>query len=124
PPDLEAVPTQSGVFARPTEASGSALIEIWLTAPAAIEHQPTEGQDRGEWLHLQGWLPRVGAAGVTAVGDRVENAVLLPAGPAFEVVVTGDVGSAARLRVVAYAIETHGGTAILMIQGAPEVMDQ
>lgn len=123
PADLEGVDTTSGVFAKPTEASGSALIEVFVTGPAALT-QPSGDEPRGDWLHSQGWLPRVGARGVTEVGERTENPVLLPAGEALEVIVTADVGETAQLRVVSYAIESDVGSGILFIQGAPAVMDQ
>ena len=123
PADLEGVDTTSGVFAKPTEASGSALLEVFVTGPGAV-NQPDGDEPRGDWLYNQGWLPRVGAAGVTEVGERTENALLLPSGEALEAIVIADVGEQAQLRVVAYAIDTEFGSGIVFFRGAPAVMDQ
>jgi len=50
--------------------------------------------------------------------------VLLPSGPALEVVVTTDPGEQRELRVVTYGIQTSEGVAVIMMRGAPAVMDQ
>jgi len=123
PPDLKPYAAQSGVRGEWSQASGTALVEVWATAPTAVD-QPDDPSHLRPWLEKLGWIPRAGFGGVAAVTDERERNVLLPSGPALEVVVTTDPGEQRELRVVTYGIQTSEGVAVIMMRGAPAVMDQ
>lgn len=122
-PDLRPYAAQSGVRGEWSQVSGTALVEVWATAPTAID-QPDDPNHLRPWLEKLGWIPRAGFGGVAAVTNDRERNVLLPAGPALEVVVTTDPGEQRELRVVTYGIQTAQGVAVIMMRGAPAVMDQ
>ncbi|MCC6618700.1 MAG: hypothetical protein IT341_06635 [Chloroflexi bacterium] len=123
PPDLKPYAAQSGIRGEWSQASGTALVEVWATAPTAVD-QPDDPDHLRPWLEKLGWIPRAGFGGVAAVTDERERNVLLPSGPALEVVVTTDPGEQRELRVVTYGIQTSEGVAVIMMRGAPAVMDQ
>lgn len=124
PPDLRAQVTDSGVRAQWTRASGTALIEVWVTAPAALDQPADPDGPLRPWLEGLGWVPTSGSGGVINLTVDSQGEVLLPSGSAVEIVVTTDPGTEAELRVVTYGIRTPEGVAVIMVRGAPAVMDQ
>lgn len=124
PPDLRPQQTENGVRAQWSQVSGTALIEVWVTAPAAVEQPDDINGDLRPWLEQLGWVPKPGFGGVAEVADDTQREVLLPSGTATEVVVTTDPGRQTELRVVTYGIRTTQGLAVIMVRGAPGVMDQ
>jgi len=124
PPDLRPQATQNGVRAQWSQVSGTALIEIWATAPAAIDQPEDLDGDLRPWLEGLGWVPRPGFGGVAVIADDTQREVLLPSGTATEIVVTSDPDQQTELRVVTYGIRTAEGLAVIMMRGAPAVMEQ
>lgn len=124
PPDLRPQETENGIRAQWSQVSGTALIEVWVTAPAAVDQPDDIDGDLRPWLEQLGWVPRPGFGGVAAIADDTQRDVLLPSGTATEVVVTTDPGQQTELRVVTYGIRTSEGMAVIMIRGAVGVMEQ
>lgn len=116
PPDFVASFTADGVLAQPAAQDGASSLEVWAHGPGSLP-QPTGGETLRSWLETAGWVPIAG--GVTTIGDQTEREVLLASGPALQVTVTVQPGTAEEGRVVVYAIQTETGIAILRFIASP-----
>ena len=123
PADLGVIFTGAGVMAQRAMPDDEARLEVLALGPADVFPQPRTGEQVRTWLEQQAWVPVAGEGGVTQVADRTEREVVLPAGRALEVATTVMPGSPDEGRVVAYAIATEGGLAILRFVGRRVAMN-
>jgi hypothetical protein len=123
PPDLIPTALPREVLAQaPMAAAGFTPIEIWAIGSPGAQPQPRGGEPLRGWLEAASWVPRAGQGGVTAVGDVEEGEVLLPAGRAYRVAITAQPGTPEASRVIAYAIATERGFAVLRMLGHPDAV--
>lgn len=125
PPDLGRLGPDSpvGVLVQAQVDGQTTPIQVWATGASALPDQPAAGESVRSWLERGSWFPKAGQGGVTAIDDVSERQVLLPAGRALELAATAQPGSSAASRVVAWAIETRAGLAVLQILGEPAVLE-
>ena len=123
PADLGGILIGSGVMAQGPAQNGVPEFEVSALGPADVFPQPRSGEQVSTWLAQQYWVPVAGEGGVTQTADRTEREVVLPAGRALEVAITAMPGSPEEGRVVAYAIATEGGLAIIRFVGSPAAMN-
>lgn len=98
-------------------------LQVSAHSPSALPDQPAPGESLRTWLERGSWIPMEGEGGVTSVADVSEREVLLPTGRALEAAATVQPGTPEASRVVAYAIETADGFAVLQILGQPNVLE-
>ncbi len=122
PPDLGSFGPNTPVGVRVQAEAGerSTPLQVWAHGPSALADQPAPGESLRAWLENGTFLPMGGDAGATEIGDASEREMLLPAGRALELAVTVQPGSRDASRVIAYAIETADGFAVLQIIGEPD----
>ena len=125
PPDMVRVgpDAPSGILLQAAMIGGVTPLQVWAHGPSELPEQPASGESLRSWLERGTWFPVEGQGGVTAIGDVSERVVLLPAGRALEVAGTAQPGTPEESRVVAYAIETEAGFAVLQIVGPPAVLE-
>lgn len=98
-------------------------LQVSAHGPSALSDQPAPGDSPRSWLERGLWFPREGQGGISSVGDVTERDELLPAGRAFGAAATVDPGTPEASRVVAYAIETLEGFAVVQFLGPPDVVE-
>lgn len=98
-------------------------LQVSAHGPSALSDQPAPGESLRSWLERGTWFPREGQGGISSVGDVTEREELLPAGRALGAAATVNPGTPEASRVVAYAIETPEGFAVVQIVGEPDVID-
>lgn len=123
PPDLVGIPLPGEVLVQGPNTGNVTPVEIWATGPIGAQPQPRGGEALRGWLEAGGWLPRAGSGGVTETVDEAEGEVSLPAGLAYRVAATAQPGTPEASRVIAYAVATERGFAVLRILGDPETLD-
>lgn len=125
PPDLGRFgpDTPVGVLLQAEMNEGVTPLQVWAHGPSDLPEQPAPGESLRTWLERGTWFPRDEQGGVTEIADVSERELLLPAGRALELAATVQPGTREASRVVAYAIETADGFAVLQIIGEPEVLE-
>jgi hypothetical protein len=125
PPDLGRVGPDApvGVLLQTPMDGGVTPLQVSAYGPSALPDQPADGESLRSWLERGTWFPGEGRGGITAIGDVSEREVLLPAGRALELAATVQPGTREESRVVAYAIETEAGFAVLQILGEPDALE-
>ncbi|HUF07548.1 MAG TPA: hypothetical protein VMP86_09235 [Candidatus Binatia bacterium] len=125
PPDLGRfeLDTPAGVFLQAEFDGQVTPLQIWAHGPNDLPDQPAAGESLRSWLERGTWFPEEGRGGISLIGDVSEREVLLPAGRALELAATVQPGTVEESRVVAYAIETTGGFAVLQILGEPDALE-
>jgi hypothetical protein len=123
PADLGVIEVPDGVLLQGHMVAGVTPVQIWATDASDAWSQPAAGDSLAAWLRASGWLPSGGSGGVTETADESERVVFLPAGRALEVSVIAQPDTPEPSRVIAYAIETADGFAVLQIVGHPAVFE-
>ena len=124
PADFDTISAEPGIMAQEPAPNGQTpQLEVLAAGPADVDPQPRGGQQLRTWLEESWWVPASGDGGVTETGDATQREVLLPSGPALEVAITAQPGTADESRVVVYAIASEGGIAIIRFVGSPARMD-
>lgn len=125
PPDLGRFGpnTPVGVRVHSEMDGGFTPLQIWAHGPSALPDQPAPGESLRAWLEHGAWFPSAGQRGGAAIADVSERELLLPAGRALELAATVQPGTREESRVVAYAVETADGFAVLQIVGEPAVIE-
>lgn len=99
-------------------------LQVSAYGPSSLpDQQPAAGESLRTWLERGSWFPREEQGGVTEIDGVSEREVLLPAGRALELAATVQPGTRDESRVVAYAIETATGFAVLQIIGEPDALE-
>lgn len=120
PPDMAGTPLPGQVLVQAPMVGGATPIEIWAIGPAGAMPQPAPGESLREWLEAASWVPMRANGGITSTADESEGEVLLPGGRAYRVAITAQPGTPDASRVVAYAIGTERGFAVLRVLGHPD----
>jgi hypothetical protein len=112
----------TSILLQSTMVDGRTPIQIFAIGPAGLPDQPAAGESLRSWLERGSWVPMEGEGGVTDLDAVAERELRLPAGRGLEVATTVQPGTPDASRVIAYAIETAGGFAVLQILGHPDTV--
>lgn len=125
PPDLAAgaLDVPSGIFVQAAFDDRLTPLQVSAMGRLALHDPPAAGESLRAWLERGSWFPAEGQRGITTLADVSERHVLLPAGRAYELATTVEPETPGQTRVVAYAIETANGTAVLQFIGEPDVLE-
>jgi hypothetical protein len=99
-------------------------LQVSAHGPSALSDQPAPGESLRSWLERGSWFPVEAQGGISSLGDVTEREELIPAGRALGAAATVNPGTLEASRVVAYAIETPEGFAVLQILGEPDVIEE
>ena len=99
-------------------------LQLSAHGPSALPDQPAPGESLRSWLERGSWFPREGQGGVNSMSAVTVREELLPAGRALGAAATVNPGSPEASRVVAYAVETPDGFAVVQILGEPDVIEE
>lgn len=125
PADLERLPLDlpDVIFLQVAFDGRLTPLQVSAHGPTALPDQPAPGESLRSWLERGTWFPREGQGGISATSDVIEGEELLPAGRAFGAATTANPGTPEASRVVAYAIETPEGFAVVQMLGVPDVIE-